>query len=60
MFPVKQIAGIIELFSVESSRLEVALYSYDFCINKNDYYKLTDSFYTTGSQNKLLEFINSK
>lgn len=59
-FTVNQIAGIIELFSIESSRLEIALYSYDFCINKGDYYKLTESFYTTSSKDKLLEFIGSK
>ncbi len=59
-FTVKQLAGIIELFSVESSRLEVALYSYDYCINKSDYYQLTESFSTTGSKNKLLDFISTK
>lgn len=59
-FTVRQIAGIIELFSVESSRLEVALFSYDFCTNTSDYYQLTESFYTTSSKDKLLEFIKSK
>jgi len=59
-FTVRQIAGIIELFSIESSRLEIALYSYDYCINKADYYQLTESFYTTGSKDKLLEFISNK
>ena len=59
-FTVKQIAGIIALFSIESSRLEIALYSYDYCINKGDYYQLTESFSTTGSKEKLLEFIGSR
>lgn len=59
-FTVRQIAGIIELFSIESSRLEIALYSYDYCINTADYYQLTESFYTTGSKDKLLEFIRTK
>ena len=59
-FTVKQIAGIIELFSIESSRLEIALYSYDFCINTDDYYQLTETFSTTGSKDKLLEFIRTK
>ncbi|MBL0340291.1 MAG: DUF4476 domain-containing protein [Bacteroidetes bacterium] len=59
-FTVRQIAGIIELFSIESSRLEIALFSYDYCINTPDYYQLTESFYTTSSKDKLLEFINTK
>jgi hypothetical protein len=59
-FTVKQLAGIIALFSIESSRLEVALSSYDYCINKADYYQLTDSFTTTSSKDELLEFIGNK
>lgn len=59
-FTVNQIAGIIELFSIESSRLEIALFSYDYCINKGDYYKLTESLSTTSSKDKLLQFIGSK
>jgi hypothetical protein len=59
-FTVKQLAGIIQLFSVESSRLEIALYSYDYCINTGDYYQLTESLSTTSSKNKLLEFIQTK
>ncbi len=59
-FTVRQIAGIIDLFSIESSRLEIALFSYDYCTNTQDYYQLTESFYTTSSKNKLLEFIKTK
>jgi len=59
-FTVKQLAGIIELFSIESSRLEIALHSYDYCINQSDYYQLTETFSTTSSKDKLLEFIGSR
>ena len=59
-FSVQQIDGIMKLFSIESSRLEVALYSYDFCTNRDDYYKLTESLYTTSSKNKLIQFINDR
>jgi len=59
-FTVNQIAGIINLFSVESSRLDIALFSYEFCTNKDDYYKLTDSFTTSGSKNSLLEFLGGR
>lgn len=59
-FTVRQIAGITDLFAVESSRLDIVLFSYDYCINKADYYQLTESLNTTGSKNKLLEFLNTK
>lgn len=59
-FSVNQLAGIINLFSVESSRLEIAMYAYDFCTNKTDYYQLTDTFHTTNSKEELLDFISRK
>jgi hypothetical protein len=59
-FTVKQIAAIMNLFYVESSKLDLALYSYDFCVNTGDYYQLTESLNTTSSKDKLLEFISSK
>ena len=59
-FTVNQIAGVINLISVESSKLELALYSYDYCINKSDYYQITDTFQTTGSKEELLDFISKK
>lgn len=59
-FTVKQIAAIMNLFYVESSKLDLALYSYDFCVNTGDYYQLTESLNTTSSKDKLLQFISSK
>jgi hypothetical protein len=59
-FTVKQIAAIMDLFYVESSRLEIALYSYDYCINTADYYQLTESLNVSSSKDRLLEFIASK
>lgn len=59
-FTVKQIAAIISLFSIESSRLEIAFFSYDYCINTADYYQLAETFSTTGSKNKIIEFLDQK
>jgi hypothetical protein len=59
-FTVRQIGDIMNLFSIESSRLEISLFAWDFCINRDNYYQLTEYFSTTSSKNKLLEFINSK
>ncbi len=59
-FTVNQISGIVRLFSVESSRLEIALYGYDYCIEKANYFQVTETLQTTYSKEKLLEFLNSK
>jgi len=59
-FTVKQLGEIINLFSIESSRLELALFSYDYCINQTDYYQLTETFSTTSSKNSLLDFLKKK
>lgn len=59
-FSVKQIGAIMNLFSVESSRLDIALFSYDYCTNTADYYRLTENLSTTSSKNTLLEFIGKK
>jgi len=59
-FSTSQVKQIVELFSVESSRLEIALYAYDFCSDKENYYQLQGALSTTGSKNRLIEFINSK
>jgi hypothetical protein len=59
-FTVRQIGGIMDIFSVESSRLDLALYSYDFCIDKSNYYKLTENLSTTSSKNALLDFLKNK
>ena len=59
-FTVRQIGGIMDIFSVESSRLDLALYSYDFCIDKSNYYKLTENLSVTSSKNTLLDFLKNK
>ena len=59
-FTVDQLRGIVKLFSVESSRYEVAEFGYDYCIDPGNYYQITEEFNTTSSKNKMLEFLNSK
>lgn len=59
-FTVRQIGSIMDLFAIDSSRLEIALYSYDFCTNKGDYYQLTEKLVTTSNKNSLLDFLKGK
>lgn len=56
-----QLKGIIELFSYENSRLEIAMYGYDFTKNKDDYYIIvSEALGFESSKRKLLNYINSQ
>ena len=59
-FTAVQIKELVKIFSVESYRLEFAKYSYDFCIDKENYFLIADAFSTSSSKNQLMEFIGSK
>jgi hypothetical protein len=52
-----QIIEIVRLFSFESNKLEFAKYAYQFCVDKNNYYLVTDAFSFQSSKDELLKFI---
>lgn len=56
-----QLKGIIELFSYENSRLEIAMHGYDFTKNKDDYYTIvSEALGFESSKRKLLNYINNQ
>ncbi len=60
-FTTIQIKGIVELFSYENSKLEIAKYAYDFTVNQSDYYAtVSKSLDFENSKKNLLNYINSK
>jgi hypothetical protein len=59
-FTTLQIKQIIDIFSYEDSKLEMAQYCYDYCIDRDNYYKINDSFSYSSSVTKLVEFISSR
>jgi hypothetical protein len=59
-FSVAQIKEILQLFSFESSKLEVAKYAYDFCIDKSNYYQVNDVFSFSSSKDDLTKYVQSK
>ena len=54
---VDQISQICKLFSFESNRLEWAKFAYPYCINKNEYHLLNETFTFNSSKQELMEYI---
>ena len=59
-FSADQVREIVKLFSFEDSRLEIAKYAYDYCIEKRNYFKVNDAFSFSSSTEELAKYINSK
>lgn len=57
---VAQIKEVMSLFSFEESKLDYAKYAYDFCVDKKNYFQLTDAFSFSSSADDLYEFLESK
>ncbi|MFZ5552024.1 MAG: DUF4476 domain-containing protein [Bacteroidota bacterium] len=56
----EQIKGIMALFSFEDSKLTYAKYAYDYCSDKNNYYKVNDEFDFESSIEALDKYISTK
>lgn len=59
-FMVSQIKEILQLFSFESSKLEVAKYAYDFCSDKSNYYQVNDVFSFSSSKDDLTKYVQGR
>lgn len=59
-FTVNQIKEILGLYSFESSKLEMAKYVYDFCIDKSNYYQVNDVLSFTSSKDDLTNYIKGR
>ncbi len=55
-----QIAEILKMINFEETRLELAKFAYDYCTDKNSYYKLGSSFNFDSSKNELSDFVKSQ
>ncbi len=59
-FTVAQIKEILGLYSFESSKLDVAKYAYDYCIDKSNYYQVNDVFSFSSSKDDLTKYVQGK
>lgn len=59
-FKCAQIKQLMQVFSFEDDKMELAKFAYDYTTDKNNYYTLTDAFSFSASKEELLNFINLK
>ncbi|HAP00639.1 MAG TPA: hypothetical protein DCQ93_01825 [Bacteroidetes bacterium] len=59
-FTVSQIKSIVKTMSFENDKLDVAKYAYDYCIDKQNYYQLSDVFDFSSSTTDLMNFLKGK
>ena len=59
-FTALQIKQIVDIFSFESSKLEMAKFCYSYCVDKDNYYKINDSFSFSSSVDDLDKYISSQ
>jgi hypothetical protein len=57
---VSQIKDVMGLFSFEGDKLSFAKLAYDRCVDKENYYMVSDAFSFSSSNDELTDFINSK
>lgn len=57
---IKQIRAIMDLFSFEESKLEYAKFAYEYCVDKKNYFQLTEAFSFSSSSDSLNEFIDAQ
>jgi hypothetical protein len=57
---IKQIRDIMDLFSFEESKLEYAKFAYEYCVDKKNYFQLTEAFSFSSSSDSLNEFLDAQ
>lgn len=55
---VSQVKEIAKLFSMDEDKLAYAKYAYDYCIDKANYYQVSDVFSFSSSTDELNEFLS--
>ena len=56
---VDQIKLVLDKFTYENNKLEFAKYAYKNCTDKDDYYRVNESFTYSSSKNELNEYISN-
>lgn len=59
-FSTSQVKELMELFTFEKNKLEIAKYCYSFCTDQGNYYQLNDAFTFSSSVDELTEFLSGK
>jgi hypothetical protein len=59
-FTTDQIISIVKLFSFSGSQVEVSKFAYDFCVDKDNYFRIIDILTFDGDKKAVRDHINSR
>lgn len=59
-FTAAQVKDIVNVFSFESYKLEIAKYAYDYTVDKGSYFMINDAFSFSNSKEELNNYIRTK
>ena len=54
----RQVANICKIFSFEANRLEFAKFAYGFCVDRNRYFLVEETFNFSASKDELNDYIS--
>lgn len=57
---VSQIKGICALFNMDDEKLTYAKYAYDYCVDKGNYYQVSEAFTFSGTTDEFNSFLEGK
>jgi hypothetical protein len=60
MFTTSQLTELCKLFGYDNYRLDFAKFAYDYCVDKNLYFTLGDTFSYSSYKTSLMTFLNGK
>lgn len=55
-----QIGTLMSLFSFEETKLDFAKYAYDYCVDRNNYFKIVNKFTFDASKTELNQYISGR
>jgi hypothetical protein len=56
-FTTSQIKDVMEAFSFENNKLEIAKYAYQYTVDKREYFTLADCFSFSNNKDELMKYI---
>lgn len=59
-FSSQQILTLVKLMEFETTRMELAKFAYDYCIDREKYFLVTDAFEYESSKEELLKYIGGR
>lgn len=59
-FTARQVTDIMRIFSFDDTRLELAKYAWDYTIDRENYFRVTDALTFSSSKEDLMKFLEGK